>query len=87
MAPFGPQNQYESIMGCKLPQVEPSPAFFPPESIQVEPLVEPEYVSLEPPVGAEAPPAPVIGKPQYGHDWTGNRPFTVRCCINLWSPY
>ena len=61
-----------------LVQVEPSPVFFPPEVIQAEPLVEPEYVAPEPPVGAEAPPAPVIGKAQYGHDWTGNRPFTVR---------
>lgn len=64
-------------------QVEPAPAFFPPEVIQAEPLVELEYVAPEPPVGAEAPPAPAIGKPQYGHDWTGERPFTVRCFMGF----
>ena len=52
--------------------------FFPPEVIRVEPLVEPEYVSPEPPVGADAPQAPVIGQPQHGHDWSGQRPFVVR---------
>ncbi len=59
------------------PQVEKLPAFSAPEELQVEELVEPEYVSPEPPVGTEAPAAPVFGKPAHGHDWTGNRPFVL----------
>ena len=68
---------FNDMLDCNTMQEEAVPAFFPPEVLQVEALVEPEYISPEPPVGAEAPHAPAIGKAQHGHDWTGQRPFVV----------
>ncbi|GFH29770.1 uncharacterized protein HaLaN_28488, partial [Haematococcus lacustris] len=53
------------------------PIFFPPELMVQEPFDEPEFIAPEPPTITAAPQAPVFGKPQYGHDWTGSRPFTV----------
>ncbi|GAX82053.1 hypothetical protein CEUSTIGMA_g9481.t1 [Chlamydomonas eustigma] len=59
------------------PHEEKPPAFEPPDVLQVEELAEPEYVSPTPPVGSVAPTAPAFGKPEHGHDWSGERPFQI----------
>lgn len=51
--------------------------FFPPEVLSVEAWQEPEFQQPEPPVLPEAPLAPAFGKPQYGHDWSGTRPYVI----------
>jgi hypothetical protein len=59
-------------------QEDPMPPFVPPEILALEPLSEPAFEDPPPPVLSEAPRPPAFGAPQFGHDWTGLRPFQAR---------
>ncbi|MEW5317598.1 MAG: hypothetical protein WDW38_008883 [Sanguina aurantia] len=58
-------------------QEKPTPAFLAGESLKMEPFVEAQYVDIAPPLVSPEPPPPCFGDAQFGHDWTGQRPYTV----------
>jgi hypothetical protein len=57
------------------PQDVPPPAWVEPEPVYVADFVPWEFKDTVPHPSLPAPPAQLVGVPQYGFDWTGRRPF------------